>query len=531
MEHNTRSYNHWSPFKVYAHYRWVLSALLFSAYLFGRQHNGGEGYSNTTLYLIAAIGFFALSNFTIARLYFQRNPSTQSMFRTITLDLGLITLLAHASGGVTQNFSMLMVVSVAAGGIVLAGKKSLGVAATAACLILVEQFVFRGGNRQDYIQLGLLGVAFFATSLLARNIAQRLGEAETQASVATAHLADLKNLNQMIIQRMQTGILVINQKQEVQMINTSACRLLGIESPLCPVPLKQLSSVLNTQTRYWIHHQEPTKPFRNHHTLPEIKASLARTQEKNQENILIFLDDYGRLTQQAQLLKLKSLARLTASIAHEIRNPLGAISHAAQLLSESQQNTSDMRLTEIIQEHSGRVNTIIENVLQLSRRQSPKLERITLSVWLEKFIADFTLHHLTPCKIELITPPMHDLHVHFDPSQLTQVLNNLCENGLRYNQRQTGQARVKLHCGTTADELPFLEIKDEGPGVSTEQRELLFEPFYTSESGGTGLGLFLAKELCEINHATLAYIPSDLGPSDSGCCFRITFAHPKRILT
>jgi two-component system sensor histidine kinase PilS (NtrC family) len=315
----------------------------------------------------------------------------------------------------------------------------------------------------------------------------------------------------------------MNKAQQVQLMNAAACRLLGVTLPTYPIALAEIAPLLNTQVTRWLLCQESPQPFRNHHSLPEVKASMARSQEQGQESILIFLDDHGRFTQQAQLLKLKSLARLTASIAHEIRNPLGAISHAAQLLNESFLPAADLRLAEIIQHQSVRINASIENVLQLSRRQSPKLELIDLAPWLEKFIAEANSAHAG--HIELI-PVAGVWQGHFDASQLTQVLNNIYENGLRYSQRQTGIAHLVLRGGITDEALPFIEVQDNGRGISAEQKEHLFEPFYTSEPEGTGLGLFLAKELCEMNYATLALMPNDL----PGCCFRITFAHPQRVL-
>lgn len=516
----------WSPLKVYAHYRWVLSALLLGLFIFDHSQKTIAD-NDAHLYFITIVGFFVLTSATITLFYFNKLLSDRTTLLTIALDLFFIIVLAHFSGGITQNLSILMVVTVAAGNILFPGKKGLFVAAVASLLVLAEGALSNLSGQQNYIESGLLGTVFFATSFLAQNIARLLGEAQTKANIATAHVADLKNLNHLIIQRMQTGILVVDTTQQVQLINPSACRLLGIQPPSAPLSLTLISKKLSDQVTHWLAHQESSPPFHNNPDLPEIKANMARNQEQGQENILIFLDDYGRLTQQAQLLKLKSLARLTASIAHEIRNPLGAISHAAQLLHESPLPAPDLRLTEIIKQHSTRVNGIIENVLQLSRRQSPQLTLINLSTWLEKFIQEYKLTQ--PCQIDLIPAPA-PWQGQFDTSQLMQVLHNLCDNGLRYSQRRTGIAHLVFQGGATSNGLAFLEIQDDGPDISPTQKEHLFEPFYTSEPQGTGLGLFLAKELCEINHASLTLI-HDKVDKHKGCCFRITFVHPQRVIS
>jgi len=231
------------------------------------------------------------------------------------------------------------------------------------------------------------------------------------------------------------------------------------------------------------------------------------------------------LAQQAQQLKLASLGRLTASIAHEIRNPLGAISHAGQLLAEDEQlGAADQRLTEIIQAHSKRVNTIIENIMQLSRRQPTQPEELELKPWLDGFLHDFG--HDNPAgadKIDMSKIP-ENLFVRFDSSQLQQVISNLCHNGLSHGANQ-GSARVSLQAGISHDNhKPYLDVIDNGPGVASDDLTKLFEPFFTTSAIGTGLGLYIARELCESNQARLDYVPG----KDQGACFRITFADTRR---
>ncbi|WP_368087235.1 PAS domain-containing sensor histidine kinase [Marinobacter sp. AC-23] len=238
----------------------------------------------------------------------------------------------------------------------------------------------------------------------------------------------------------------------------------------------------------------------------------------------------SKVTQQAQQMKLASLGRLTAGIAHEIRNPLGAISHAAQLMEESPHiDVSDQQMLDIIRRHSKRVNGIVENVLSLSRRMPANADLVDLVSWLEEFRADFLQTQETttpPSNLILKTAPgVPDAR--FDKSQIEQVLVNLCDNGLRYSQQQLGERKIELRVGATADgERAYVDVRDFGPGVATGTSHSIFEPFYTTDKGGTGLGLYLARELCEANQAHLSLVEDD----QAGCCFRITFAHPGRMI-
>jgi two-component system sensor histidine kinase PilS (NtrC family) len=255
----------------------------------------------------------------------------------------------------------------------------------------------------------------------------------------------------------------------------------------------------------------------------DVQASFARLSAETRVATLVFLEDVAVLRQRAQQLKLASLGRLTASIAHEVRNPLGAISHAGQLLSESPAlDDEERRLTAIIEEQSRRVNRIVEDILRISRRRQARTERVDLYRWLGDFRSEFLLHYnLSPPDIalELDAGP---IEAGMDPDQLHQVLWNLCENGLRYSR---GTPLLLIRGGIQRDTgRPFVEVVDRGPGVAAEIREQLFEPFFTTEAQGTGLGLYVARELCEANQALLQLRYA--GPG--GTCFRIDFAHPQR---
>lgn len=258
-----------------------------------------------------------------------------------------------------------------------------------------------------------------------------------------------------------------------------------------------------------------------------IKAHLAPL-GKNADRrgpILIFLEDASLMNARVQQSKLASLGRLSASIAHEIRNPVGAMSHAGQLLAESDSLTADdLRLTEIIRTHAERVSHIIDNVLQLSRRESSRPELFELEPWLRDFAQEFS-RTLELQEGELsVVKAEPGLKIRMDPSHLRQVLWNLCDNAVKYAS-ETGGILVELQTGRTARTgQPYLAVLDSGHGVDAATADKMFEPFYTARSGGTGLGLYISRELCELNRAALVYQNRDSG----GSIFRIVFADPDR---
>jgi two-component system sensor histidine kinase PilS (NtrC family) len=310
-------------------------------------------------------------------------------------------------------------------------------------------------------------------------------------------------------------------------MNESAWKLLETPNNVANRPLYDISLVLADQLQVWRDGLETEQvTFRTSKTSPEILPKFARLGKSKKSGTLIFLEDTSAMAQRAQQMKLASLGRLTASIAHEIRNPLGAISHASQLLGESPElDPDDKRLTQIIGEHTQRVNQIIENTMSLSRRDRAEPILFDLHQWLQDFIQEFVRsEQIDPADISLSS--VDSLReIRMDPGQLHQVVWNLVRNGLRHSQDYTEQPKIILQTGFSSDaNRPYLDIIDHGPGISPEQSLHIFEPFYTTESSGTGLGLYIARELCEGNRARLDYIPVVNG----GSCFRITFADPRR---
>ncbi|MBF7730248.1 sensor histidine kinase [Pseudomonas sp. N040] len=451
-----------------------------------------------------------------------------AVFSMALVDVLLLSWLLYAAGGITSGIGNLLIVSVAIANILLRGRVGLLIAAVAAIGLIYLTFYLslsRPTASNQYLQAGLLGLLSFAVALFVQNLTNRLQQTESIAAQRAIDVANLEALNTRILQRMRTGILLLDPRLKLLLNNPSATRLLGAEGrPGSELAVWQPE--LHKRLRDW--QQNPTLIPQSLHTKSgtSLQPNFVTLPHGNQLHTLVFLDDISRIAQQAQQLKLVSLGRLTAGIAHEIRNPLGAISHAAQLLLESESLTAgDQRLAQIIQDQSRRMNLVIENVLQLSRRRAAEPKLLDLSAWLHNYVLEFRSSAPAAQTIHLLADEP-GLHSRMDPDQLHQVLTNLVQNGLRYSQLDNPAAQlwIKLFIDPQS-ELPVMEVHDDGPGVAPERLDNIFEPFYTTETKGTGLGLYISRELCESNQARLDYKPSEHG----GSCFRITFAHPRKL--
>jgi two-component system sensor histidine kinase PilS (NtrC family) len=447
----------------------------------------------------------------------------------VLFDILVLAWLMYLSGGVGSGLGVVILVAVSAGSVLVTGRVSAFLAAVATIVVLYEEFyvsLVPPDYRSDYFQAGVLGAIYFATSIAIQSLSSRLRRTEITSLSRAAEVADLERVNRSIIQRMRTGIIVVDREDHPRVLNQSARSLLGLaahdeSAPALPHSLLERLHAWRNDTSV------RAGPFEIAATTPEIRANFSAVRpERPDADVIVFLEDTVEVQQQAQQLKLAALGRLSASIAHEIRNPLGAISHAGQLLSESRNlDKGDTRLTDIINMQSRRMNGVIENVLELSRRKPPSPIRLNLLSWLTEFVTEFRQSMPESADIRVNVQP-GDTEVRVDPGQLNQALTNLVVNGLRYSTQRTGRATLTIEGGidTTTDR-PFLNVVDDGPGVSDDQIDHLFEPFFTTERTGTGLGLYITRELSEANQARVTYTRDPRG----GSCFRITFAHPDRI--
>ena len=507
----------------------VATAILITAALYTDPPVLGARYPN----LFFATAFVYASLAWISLIYQTRVADNQRMLTPVHLliDIACITIMLHASGGISSGLGSLLVVFVGAASLTLRSQHAFLAAAITALAILGEQLAsyWMGLSPANaFIPAGVLGAIIFTIASAANPLARRLQESEALAHQRGIDLANMAQLNDYIIQHLRESIVVVDELENIRLINQSAAEHLGTSTRGVGRSLSSVSPELQRILLNWRRTGDAsTAPegFLSANGSAQINAYIAPLVSSGDGPVLIFLEDASLLAEKVQQTKLAALGRLSASIAHEIRNPVGALSHAGQLLQESPgAGDYERRLLDIISQNSRRVSEIVDNVLQLSRREPTNPQQITLSTWIDEFVEEFaTTLELGSDEIRISTSG--PLEVRMDPSHLRQICWNLCENAVTYGHAEGARAEVEIGFGRLpGGRRPFLEIADRGPGIPASLREQLFEPFATGRVGGTGLGLFISRELCECNRAALIYEPRQGG----GAIFRIVFADPER---
>lgn len=507
----------------------LLMPMVLILLLFFNAPSRSVGTALPGLFLGISVAYFAFALVCIQPIQ-RRWPGAEWMaLFPLAVDGLCLTLLIHASGGIGSGLATLLFLPVGATAAIVRPRLALLATAVITLGLLFETVVSAlsglstGG---DFLVAGLTGASLFAITLLAVPLANRLRESEALVQQREIDLADLNELNQFIVQHLRESILVVDEHGRIRLINDTAARLLaGREVPRGAL-LGEVSPRLLYLLEAWRAQAHDRRDTAGEVVSADggtvIRPHFVSLSERGPGPVLVFLEDTSVVAARAQQSKLAALGRLSASIAHEIRNPVGAMSHAGQLLGESPSLTDDDRhLTDIIEKNAVRVSQIIENVLQLSRKDSTRQERIDLAAWLEGFVNEFQQTQQLEDGRIVVENLLAGLEVQFDPSHLHQVAWNLCDNALKH----AAGGAVLLRSGRIAgSDRPFLEVSDRGGGIDPAHAERIFEPFFTGGAGGTGLGLFISRELCQTNGAVLAYEARTGG----GSIFRIVFADPQR---
>jgi len=541
----------------------IVIALVLVAYmtigLRGSTDNLPPLYAETCIaYLLVALLFAGVTTYRRQRFLVQL--STQ-----IAFDIAAISLLYFGAGGPRSGMGVLYLFPLAAAA-VLAPLLLAMFSAALATLVVLADSVYRilAGEQESYLlQAGLYGAAFMVLALVVNRLAARL---IGQEELAARHGADLKSqqaINRIVIADVDDGILVIDRDGRVFTSNPAARRMIGLESvglenvgldgqmvlsdvpALAPLALafaNWLRAPGDVETAF-----VSVKPYdddgaawRGRRDAPaHLKLRFARVEIDNVaeegagdalERCVIFMHDVSAIENQAQQLKLASMGRLTASIAHEVRNPLSAIGHATALLAEDLPGKAEQRLLKIVGDNVTRVNRMVEDILQLSRKVQPNAQPMQLDVFLAELKTEFEETHALGADVVWIgaagTGSANE--VRFDALHLREVVVNLLTNSTRYASKTPGSIRLfALPNGAGHMEL---HVQDDGPAITMEVRSHLFEPFYTTSRKGTGLGLYLARELCLNNGAMLDYeyrFDDDVdGVRRASGRFVITFAAP-----
>jgi two-component system sensor histidine kinase PilS (NtrC family) len=512
----------WRSIYFFNLYRLVLGGVLVFLFVFGvfgnalplSNRNAGLFFGTSIAYVI----FAAASQLAIK---LRRPRFALQLAALVGVDIVCVTLLVYASGGIQSGLGILLLMSLAATGLISRGRITLFFAALASIAVLLEHsyaVLTADAEITQFVQAGLLSIAYFAVAWMAHTLARYAVASEELATRRGAELASMAEANRLVIQGMPDGVLVVDERSVVRQYNPSAERLLGYRFPPSGgTTLDACAPKLAEMFAAW--RREPAHPPRKmqiYATGHSVRVRFLPVQHGDFWGALLFLEDMQRIQAQAQQIKLAALGRLTANIAHEIRNPLSAISYAAELFCEEGHTLEQERLAKAILDNTARLDSIVQDVMQLNRRDRTQPEILRLAEALPKFGEEIChAKHVPP---ELLQIDMKQAcEVNFDRGHFYQILWNLCSNALHYCSKQPGS--VCLRAWRSEQSREILDIMDDGEGVAPEKVQQLFEPFFTSEASGTGLGLYIARELCEANGAQLEYVQQAQG----GACFRIIF--------
>ena len=564
--------NMWRPLALFNLYRLLLGGLLLVLSALYGAALSPDAHEQSEFFWVGASYTFLVLVSVLAVSWRRPSPGWQLAFQVCT-DILCLTLLAYFSGGVQSNIAMLLLVSLAFAGLISHGRITLLYAALASIALLLEHaysVLTREAAAAQFFQVGILCISYFALAWLAHTLSRYALISEKLATLRGADLASMAEANRLMIHDMPDGMLVVDERGQVRQSNPGASRLLGFAfAPDKQVGLAECSPLLEALYAAW--RQNPQLGAEIQQSLPQsagfasnvsevqsrhgaaepsgagatashllpqsagfasnvsevhlprtnsaVRVRFLRIGSETFWGAVVVLEDVQRVQEQARQVKLAALGRLTANIAHEVRNPLSSISYAAELMREGEHEPSQVRLLQLIMENTSRLDRIVQDVMQLNRRDRVQAETLDLTGLLPGFVEALCLtEQVEPVLFALQLPPAGEIR--FDRGHFEQVLWNLCRNALRYSHRRAGS--VQLRAARAEGGSMVLEVEDDGPGVAPDALPKLFEPFYTTDSRGTGLGLYIARELCEANGARIEYRRGTGG----GACFRIAFAVP-----
>jgi len=504
---------YWRSLHYFNFYRIALASLLLLAHFVFFERNP-LGTLVPHLYTLASALYLLLGAVLFIAIQSRWPRFDIQVSGQVFADIFLLTIIMYSSGGVVSGLGLLVLVTLAASSLIARGRLAMFHAAIATLAVLFEESYLAYGpsTTGNFLQAAMLSTTYFAVAGLAYYLAQRLSVSEAIAQRQRIDLANLDTVNRLVIQDMQDGVIVVDGDNRVRQINSQAERLLGpLTGPRGEIQVDAYAPSLAARIAEWRESGDISLlPLRAPNSNRSFRTRITPIGNRRALGAVIFLEDLSRLQAQAQQLKLAALGRLTANIAHEIRNPLSSIGHAAQLLQEDEAfDLTQKRLLEIIHDNTFRLDRMVQDILQLNRKDRGQPETLHLESYLQSFCQEFChTEHLPADLFRIEAAPTIDIQ--FDRYHLHQVLWNVCRNASRHCRRQAGSIRLVAQ-QAPAENVIQLDIIDDGPGVPGEIQAQLFEPFFTTESTGTGLGLYIARQLAEANSATLDYIDNPLG--------------------
>ncbi len=512
--------SYWRSLYYFNGYRFIVALLLLTVTaVFGNSLTFGS--MEFELFVYVAAGYVSFSVLCFLLIASHRHFHLQLGLQ-VGADIVFIVVLMFASGGISSGLGLLLLSGLAAAGLISRGRLTLFYAALASIAVLLEQtaqVLFYYAPTTQYVQAGLLSIGYFTTAWVAHTLATYLVATEQLAAQREIDLASMAEVSQLVIQDMQDGVVVVDEHGVIRQYNARAEQLLGsLRRQSGELALKEHSPQLARRLEDW--RRNPVAGYDPMSTVvlnQKVSARFVPVGRSRNVGAVIFLEDLTRVQAQARQLKLAALGRLTGNIAHEIRNPLSAISHATELLQEEPASSDTMaRLLTIIHDNTKRLDRMVNDVLKLNRGDRAHQEIFRIGDFLRTFAEQF-------CQIEKVASSLIDLEVRvdsdvcFDRSHLNQVMWNLCRNALRHCRRQDGSIRVAVDALSNGS-IVKLDVIDDGAGVPPMLRNQLFEPFFTTVSNGTGLGIYIAREVCEANDAKLDYVETPVGAQFTILC-------------
>ena len=518
----------WHSLKLYNAYRFLIALLLMVTQDLisdSRWLQSADMAVSANLFSALIIGYFVFSIISAIFTWLEKPDIDISLPIQIIIDIVFIVLLMHAQDGSQGGIGLLLIIAIASISLISEGRLALFYAAIASIGILLEQsyrILFIDKAASNYTPAVLLSLGCFATAWLAYSLAKRAKQSELLASQRGLDVQNMAQINALITHEMQDGVLVVDQEFQIKHHNTQAEVLLGLESRNWQEkPLSEVSPEIASMMQHWLEETEPLHDFAPTNIITpnilklntlsrELRLRFLPISENRHQGAVIFIEDWSQMQTQAHQVKLAALGRLTANIAHEIRNPLSAISHANQLLQEEDTDPATKRMLQIIGDNVQRLDQIIKDVLELNRRDRTNQEMIHLEHFIFDFYTQFCAVEKIPASCFKLTLINAETVISFDRRHLNQILWNLCKNGWRHCKKAENSLKLTLAL-TEKTKTVHIEISDDGSGIPESVRSHLFEPFFTTEKSGTGLGLYIARELADANGAKLQYKSSDTG--------------------
>ena len=499
----------------------LLALVLFSPFdaLAGDPRLPGLARTVSFLYLFAALCLFQWAR--------HGQGLRWQVLVGISIDIVAATLATHALPSATPGIALMLLFNIGSAALLLPLRYGLGGALLAGGA-LVAQYVWsqlgNTGQQRPLAEVVMFSVSFLSIAMLTYMLGRQMRDSRALAERRGAELADLAAVNELIIRRMHAGVLLVDGEGNVRLANEAASALLG-ESTGRSFGL--VAPEVARRLHQWrVEGKASDVPLRlgseQAEVLPRFAGLLG-----NSDIALVFLDDASQVSRRAESLTLAALGRFSASLAHEIRNPLAAINYATQLLEESPHIADgDKRLLQIVHQQCQRTNDIVESVLGLARRERATPEQIDLAAFGRHFVTEFRETMPDGTGTVSAAGPELPLAGMFDPRHLHQVLTVLVQNALHHGHLPGRPAVVTVHAHREGAN-PVVDVTDRGPGIPEGAAAQLFRPFYTTSEHGTGLGLYIARELCHANGARLDYLARGAA---TGSCFRITLPAPNPLL-